>query len=256
MSVSETRAVRIVRALGPSGSTSAGDNDEHRKGPAEFSYGLQDIANGKARAVAFNLPVEGFPQVSLPPGAAAMETGWHYHNIQLQLGYVATGSIEAAFSDGAPRRYHAGELIVIPGDVPHNAARPSEDYGALEFTLPGEFGTLPCPAQPPGAAVLGFALDDSQARPKGDGVTDFALPAHVSGFAAIRLLQAGEDVVDTPRGGMCFTFLTHGSCEIEAEGARDSLGPYDMMIEDSANDRARVVRRSEDFRAFQIQLPA
>jgi len=255
MSVAETRAVRIVRALGLEASTTAGDNDAHRQGGPPPSYGLQEITGGKARAIALNLPVEGFPKRRRPSGQPMMETGWHYHNIDLQLAFISSGAIDIAYADGQWRRYEAGEILVIPGGVPHNAANASEDYGLVEFTLPGDFGTIPCPPHPMDEPVMGFVLDDSQVRPNPiDGVAEYVLAPHVARVADLRLLKAGEGAVETPPGGLCFTLLTHGRCEIDAEGSRETLGPWDMAIDDAKHGRGRLLSRSPDFRAYQVQL--
>jgi hypothetical protein len=259
MSLDEKTSVRIVRALGLKMSTGAGENDVHRKGPAPPSYGLQELTDGRSRAIAINLPLDGFPMMRRPADAAAtprpMETGWHYHNIDLQLAFIASGDIDIAFADEAWKRHGAGEILVIPGGVPHNAGRASSDYGLVEFTLPGDFGTIECPPHPRDVPAHGFVLDDDRVgSPTNDGVADYLLTPQVSTVADIRLLTAGEQPVETPAKGTCFTLVASGDCDVEVEDASDSLGTWDMLVDDAKQGRARLLNRSKDFRAYQVQL--
>ena len=75
-------------------------------------------------------------------------TGWHYHVCEGQFGYTLKGWGELEFEDGTACRLEAGDSCFIPGGMPHNELRTSDDVEILEVCLPAEMGTVPC--VPPG----------------------------------------------------------------------------------------------------------
>jgi len=256
MNAAETRAVRIVRATQLGRSTGAGDRDAHRADFETPTYGLQEATGGRARAVAGNLPLKGFPRLAEAAAEAmkTMETGWHYHNVDVQLAFITGGEIDIAYSDGEWRRCRGGEILLIPGYVPHNAGRISPSYGLVELTFPGEFGSIPCPPHPRSGPVDGSVLTDDQVQATAiDGVATYVLPPALTRTTDLRLITSGAGIVETPRGGLTLTLLFSGRCEVDAAGEHSLLGPFDMLIDDDEGDRATLSNRSPDFRAYQVQ---
>jgi mannose-6-phosphate isomerase-like protein (cupin superfamily) len=76
-------------------------------------------------------------------------TGWHYHTCDGQFVYALKGWVELEFETGEMMRLEAGDSVFIPGGLPHNELRTSDDVEILEVSVPGELGTVPCdpPAQ-------------------------------------------------------------------------------------------------------------
>ncbi len=73
-------------------------------------------------------------------------TGWHYHTCDGQFVYALKGWVELEFETGETLRVEAGESVFIPGGMPHNELRTSDDVEILEVSVPGELGTVPCDA--------------------------------------------------------------------------------------------------------------
>jgi uncharacterized RmlC-like cupin family protein len=76
--------------------------------------------------------------------AMSQETGWHYHECEIQLGFITQGWIELQYEDGTEIRLEAGDFMFVPGGVKHNELRTSTDLAGLEVTLPANMGTVPC----------------------------------------------------------------------------------------------------------------
>ena len=100
--------------------------------------GLEEASGGRVRAT-----------LSTATGAMVTETGWHYHECEMQIGYITKGWIELQFEDGTEVRLEAGDILFVPGGVKHNELRTSDDIAGLEITIPGQMGTVPC-AKPEG----------------------------------------------------------------------------------------------------------
>ena len=73
-------------------------------------------------------------------------TGWHYHVCEGQFVYALKGFVELEFEDGTQCRLEAGDSCFIPGGLPHNEIRTSDDVEILEVCLPANMGTVPCEA--------------------------------------------------------------------------------------------------------------
>ena len=71
-------------------------------------------------------------------------TGWHYHVCDGQFVYALKGWVELEFETGETHRLEAGDSVFIPGGMPHNELRTSDDVEILEVSMPGELGTVPC----------------------------------------------------------------------------------------------------------------
>ena len=78
-------------------------------------------------------------------------TGWHYHVCDGQFVYALKGFVELEFADGTQCRLEAGDSCFIPGGLPHNELRTSDDVEILEVCLPANMGTVPCEPPPKGA---------------------------------------------------------------------------------------------------------
>jgi mannose-6-phosphate isomerase-like protein (cupin superfamily) len=75
------------------------------------------------------------------------ETGWHYHECDLQIGFIIRGWSDLELEDGTSFRMKAGDLLMLPGGVRHNELAAAEDLEVLEFSIPANMGTVPC--EPP-----------------------------------------------------------------------------------------------------------
>jgi len=75
-------------------------------------------------------------------------TGWHYHVCDGQFVYALKGFVELEFADGTQCRLEAGDSCFIPGGLPHNELRTSDDVEILEVCLPANMGTVPCDPPP------------------------------------------------------------------------------------------------------------
>jgi len=71
-------------------------------------------------------------------------TGWHYHTCDSQFVYLLNGWVELEFEGGEFLRCERGDTVLIPGGLKHNELRTSDDFEALEISVPGELGTVPC----------------------------------------------------------------------------------------------------------------
>jgi uncharacterized protein YjlB len=71
-------------------------------------------------------------------------TGWHYHTCEGQFVYLLGGWVELEFETGETLRLEQGDSVFIPGGMKHNELRTSDDFEALEISVPGELGTVPC----------------------------------------------------------------------------------------------------------------
>jgi len=72
-------------------------------------------------------------------------TGWHYHVCEGQFVYMTGGWLEIEFADGVCR-LEEGDPVYIPGGLPHNEIRTSDDMQLLEMSVPAKMSTVPCNA--------------------------------------------------------------------------------------------------------------
>ena len=103
-----------------------------------FTYrdlAVRDASNGAMRA-----------QVMKAITGMTQPTGWHYHTCDGQFVYALKGWVELEFETGETLRLEAGDSVFIPGGMPHNELRTSNDVEILEVSTPGELGTVPCEA--------------------------------------------------------------------------------------------------------------
>ena len=73
-------------------------------------------------------------------------TGWHYHTCDGQFVYLLNGWVELEFEGSETLRIEKGNSMFIPGGLIHNELRTSDDFEALEVSVPGELGTVPVDA--------------------------------------------------------------------------------------------------------------
>ena len=71
-------------------------------------------------------------------------TGWHYHKCEGQFVYMLEGWLELEFADGETIHLEEGDSVYIPGYLPHNEIRTSDEFDLLEFSVPAEMGTEVC----------------------------------------------------------------------------------------------------------------
>ena len=71
-------------------------------------------------------------------------TGWHYHVADVQFVYILKGWVELQFAETGTVRLNAGDSINIPGNMPHNEIRASDELEILEISVPAKMGTVPC----------------------------------------------------------------------------------------------------------------
>ena len=103
-----------------------------------FSYrdlALKDASGGQMRG-----------QVMKAKTGMTQPTGWHYHTCDGQFVYLLNGWVELEFESGETIRLERGDSVFIPGGMPHNELRTSDDVEVLEVSVPGELGTVPCEA--------------------------------------------------------------------------------------------------------------
>ena len=107
------------------------------KGRREFfeyvDLGVTDGSNGAMRV-----------QVTKASQGMSKPTGWHYHTCEGQFVYMLSGWIELQFADDETIRISEGDSVYIPGGMPHNEIRTSDDFELLEFSVPAVMGTEPC----------------------------------------------------------------------------------------------------------------
>lgn len=103
-----------------------------------FTYrdlAVRDASNGAMRA-----------QVMKAITGMTEPTGWHYHTCEGQFVYALKGWVELEFEGSDMLRLEAGDSVFIPGGLPHNELRTSDDVEILELSVPGELGTVACAA--------------------------------------------------------------------------------------------------------------
>lgn len=71
-------------------------------------------------------------------------TGWHYHDCDMQFVYGIKGTVTLEFEDGTVSTFGPGDAFYIPGGMRHNEIHVSPDREAIEVSLPGKIGTIPC----------------------------------------------------------------------------------------------------------------
>ena len=95
--------------------------------------GLAAASGGRVRAT-----------LSTATDAMVTETGWHFHECEMQIAYITKGWIDLQYEDGTEVRLQAGDIMFVPGGVKHNEVRTSDDIAGLEITIPADMGTVPC----------------------------------------------------------------------------------------------------------------
>ena len=113
-------------------------NPVYVKGRRDFftyrELGVTAGTNGRMRA-----------QITAAERGMAKETGWHYHQCEMQLVYMLKGWLDLEFEDRKVR-LHEGDSIMIPGGAKHNETATSDTFELLEVSVPAEMGTVACKA--------------------------------------------------------------------------------------------------------------
>jgi uncharacterized RmlC-like cupin family protein len=101
-----------------------------------FQYrdlGVENASGGRMRAN-ISSSIEGMVD----------QTGWHYHECEMQFVYIMQGKVVIEFEDGTEASFGPGDAMFIPGGTKHNEVYVSEDKISLEVCLPAQMGTVPC----------------------------------------------------------------------------------------------------------------
>jgi len=101
-----------------------------------FQYrdlGVEDASGGRMRAN-ISSSIEGMVD----------QTGWHYHECEMQFVYIMQGKVVIEFEDGTESSFGPGDAMFIPGGTKHNEVYVSEDKISLEVCLPAKMGTVAC----------------------------------------------------------------------------------------------------------------
>ncbi len=80
-------------------------------------------------------------------------TGWHSHDLEVQLVYVLQGWVEFDYEGVGAVRLEAGACVHQPPGIRHVEIAHSDDVEFLEITLPADFTTEK--AEPATAAATG-----------------------------------------------------------------------------------------------------
>lgn len=80
-------------------------------------------------------------------------TGWHSHDLDVQLVYVLQGWVEFDYEGVGEVRLEAGACVHQPPGIRHVEIAHSDDVEILEITLPADFTTEK--AEPATAAATG-----------------------------------------------------------------------------------------------------
>ncbi len=80
-------------------------------------------------------------------------SGWHTHDLEVQLVYVLKGWVELDYQGVGEVRLEAGACVHQPPGIRHVEIAHSDDMEILEITLPADFTTEK--AQPATAAATG-----------------------------------------------------------------------------------------------------
>ena len=80
-------------------------------------------------------------------------TGWHSHDLEVQLVYVLQGWVEFDYEGVGAVRLEAGACVHQPPGIRHVEIAHSDDVEFLEITLPADFTTEK--AEPATAAAAG-----------------------------------------------------------------------------------------------------
>ena len=100
----------------------------------------------KYRELGVTEATDGFMRAQVTIGTQGLTepTGWHYHVADAQFVYILKGWVELQFAETGTVRLNAGDSINIPGNMPHNEIRASDELEILEISVPAKMGTVPC----------------------------------------------------------------------------------------------------------------
>jgi len=115
-----------------------------RASAPDFVKGRRDFF--KYRETGVTEATDGFMRAQVTIGTQGLTepTGWHYHVADAQFVYVLKGWVELQFADTGTIRLNAGDTINIPGNLPHNEIRASDELEILEISVPAKMGTVVC----------------------------------------------------------------------------------------------------------------
>jgi quercetin dioxygenase-like cupin family protein len=221
-----------------------------------IDYKLQELTGNQARAIS-TVP----DQFVDKPGFASP---WHYHDCELQVAIVLEGSIELGYQAERYARAIKGDVLFIPGNVPHDVSGPSADYQVAEITFPGSFGTVEIDMPAPGAPTTAATLGPRDATRVGvvEGIVEYLYPvsaALADRFAIVRQLRSRVDAfVPSTRGHgdrYRITMVTQGWRDIEIDGGRQRAEVGDLLVVPGGSEY-RDVAASDDYAAVEVRMLA
>ncbi len=115
-----------------------------RKGDARYVPGRRAFFKYRDLAVTDGTSGQMRAQVTTAISAMDRETGWHYHTCEMQFVYMLRGWVDLEFAGEGVVRLEAGDSVMIPGGLPHQEIRTSDDFEILEVSVPAEMGTVAC----------------------------------------------------------------------------------------------------------------
>jgi uncharacterized protein YjlB len=115
-----------------------------RKGEARYVPGRRAFFKYRDLGVTDGTAGQMRAQVTTAVSAMERETGWHYHTCEMQFVYMLRGWVDLEFEGTGVVRFEAGDSVMIPGGLPHQEIRTSEDFEILEVSVPAEMGTVAC----------------------------------------------------------------------------------------------------------------
>ena len=115
-----------------------------RASAPNFVAGRRDFF--KYRETGTTEGTDGFMRAQITVGTQGLTepTGWHYHICDAQFIYMLKGWVELQFEGQGTIRLEAGDTCMIPGNLPHNEIRASNELEIMEISVPAAMGTKPC----------------------------------------------------------------------------------------------------------------
>jgi quercetin dioxygenase-like cupin family protein len=115
-----------------------------RASAPDYVAGRRDFF--KYRETGVTEATDGFMRAQVTIGTQGLTepTGWHYHVADVQFVYILKGWVELQFAETGTIRLNEGDTINIPGNMPHNEIRASDELEILEISVPAKMGTVPC----------------------------------------------------------------------------------------------------------------
>jgi quercetin dioxygenase-like cupin family protein len=203
--------------------------------------------------------------ISIPQGGP-VEDWVHYHQLALQLIFVARGWVKVVYEDqGPPFVMEAGDLVLQPPGIRHRVLESSAGLEVVEISSPAVHATfadyklqLPNSSNPARTfgtqEFLRHVAAETPWRPFGGGeAQETGLLRATAGAADARIIRAGASS-ELPFGGLegelVFGFVLDGTACLEFAG-HHSLAASDAFVI-PPDEPWRLSDLSADFRLLQV----